>query len=69
MSFVVLILLVFAWNVKVISVKIAFKIIHDLKKDSKHIKENIDSFVPIELKCAEHPEFQMYLFCIDDKGK
>ena len=46
-----------------------YKIIHDLKKDSNHIKENIDPFVPIDLKCPEHPDNPMNLFCVEEKGK
>ena len=46
-----------------------FKVIHQLKKYSEHKKENIDPFVPIYLKCPEHQEIPMNLFCIDEKGK
>ena len=46
-----------------------YKIIHDLKKDPNHKKENIDPFVPIDLKCPEHPEHPMFFFIIDEKGK
>ena len=46
-----------------------FKIIHQLKKYSNHIKESIDPFVPIDFKCPDHPENIMNLFCIDEKGK
>ena len=28
-----------------------YKMIHDVKNDSKHKKENIDLYVPIDLKC------------------
>ena len=43
--------------------------IHDLKKELNHKKENIDPFVPIDLKCPEHTDHPMSLFCIDEKGK
>ena len=46
-----------------------FKIIHNLQKRSQHKKEKIDLFVPIELKCPQHPEIPINLFCLDDKGK
>ena len=45
-----------------------FKIIHGLQKNSQHKKENIDLFVPINIKCAEHPEQTNYLFCLDEKS-
>ena len=43
--------------------------IHQLRKYSSHKKENIDPFVPLDLKCPEHPENIMNLFCIDEKAK
>ena len=33
-----------------------------------HKKENIDPFIPIELKCPIHPQNPMNLFCVDEKG-
>ena len=46
-----------------------FKLIHNLKKNLNHKKENIDPFVPIELKCPYHSQNPMNLFCINEKGK
>ena len=46
-----------------------FKFLHDKQKNSQHIKEKIDYFVPIDLKCPEHPTSPRNLFCVDDKGK
>ena len=46
-----------------------YKMIHDVKNDSKHKKENIDLYVPIDLKCPEHPKEGIRLFCLDEKGK
>ena len=46
-----------------------YKMIHNLKKNISHKKENIDSFVPIDLKCPTHPKDRMSLFCINDKRK
>ena len=46
-----------------------YKIIHQIKKDPEHKKESIDPFVPIDLKCPDHPQDRMSLFCIDEKGK
>ena len=45
-----------------------FKVIHDLRKDPNHKKEKIDPFVPIDLKCPDHPRYPMDLFCIEEKG-
>ena len=46
-----------------------YKIIHDIKKDPQHKKENIDPFVPIDIKCPDHPQDRINLFCVDEKGK
>ena len=46
-----------------------YKVIHDIKNDPKHKKENIDPFIPIDLKCPNHPQDRMNLFCINEKGK
>ena len=46
-----------------------YKLIHDIKNDPQHKKENIDSFVPIDLYCPEHPKNRIDLFCLDDRGK
>ena len=42
--------------------------IHDKKININHIKENIDPFIPIDIRCPEHPEYPMHLFCINEKG-
>ena len=44
-----------------------FKSIHD-KINSNHKKEKIDLYVPIELKCRNHPDIPLNLFCADEKG-
>ena len=46
-----------------------YKMIHDKTKNNNHKKENIDPFIPIELKCPNHPQDRMNLFCINEKGK
>ena len=46
-----------------------FKFIHDKQQNSHHKKEKIDPFVPIDLKCPEHPKVSNNLFCIDEKVK
>ena len=45
------------------------KMIHDIKKNVNHKREPIDLYVPIELKCPEHPIIPMTLFCLDERGK
>ena len=42
--------------------------IHDVKKDHEHRKESIDPFIPIDIKCPEHPLYVMHLFCAEEKG-
>ena len=46
-----------------------YKYIHDMKINSEHKKENIDPYIPIDIKCPEHPDHPIYLFCKDEKGK
>lgn len=46
-----------------------FKLIHEKQLKSQHKKENIDLYVPIDLKCPQHPNNANNLFCIDEKGK
>ncbi len=46
-----------------------FKMIHGLEKNANHKKENIDYYVPIDIKCQYHPLNPLNLFCIDEKGK
>ena len=45
-----------------------YKFIHDKQKNSNHQKELIDPFVPIDLKCQDHPLNPITLFCLDEKG-
>jgi len=49
--------------------EICFKFIHNKKKNSQHEKEIIDPFIPIELRCPEHPGNLLNLFCLDENGK
>ena len=44
------------------------KYIHDMKINSAHKKEKLDPYIPIELKCQDHPEHPIFLFCLDEKG-
>ena len=46
-----------------------FKLIHDKQKNSTHKKEPLDPYIPIELKCQDHPIIPITLFCLDEKGK
>ena len=46
-----------------------YKFIHDKKKNSDHKKEDIDPYLPIDLKCSDHPDHPIYLFCVEDQGK
>ena len=45
-----------------------YKLIHDKKPKNDHKKEKIDYFVPIDIKCPDHPDNIINLFCIDEKG-
>ena len=45
-----------------------FKLAHNNDAKKNHKKENIDYFVPIDLKCPEHNLYAMGLFCVDEKG-
>ena len=46
-----------------------YKLIHDMPKNSKHKRENIDPYVQIDIKCPDHPKVPMNLFCSNEKGK
>ena len=46
-----------------------YKLIHERKLKSNHKKESIDPFVPIDLKCPDHPSNANNLFCLEEKGK
>ena len=46
-----------------------YKFVHDKKKNNNHQKENIDPFIPFDIKCPDHPNIPLNLFCIDDKSK
>ena len=45
-----------------------FKFSHKNEENKSHKKDNIDYFVPIDLKCPEHKLHPMDLFCVQDKG-
>ena len=45
-----------------------FKIIHNMKISNQHKKEELDLYVPMDIKCPEHPKDRTNLFCIDENG-
>ena len=45
-----------------------FKFIHDKKPKSQHKKEAIDLLVHYDTKCPTHPEENINLFCVNEKG-
>ena len=46
-----------------------YKLIHEKQKSNNHMKEQLDYYVPMDIKCPQHPKCLQNLFCIDDKGK
>ena len=46
-----------------------YKFVHDKKINSNHIKEKIDPYIPIDIKCPEHPKILNNLFCVEEKDK
>ncbi len=46
-----------------------FKNNHNKKLKENHKSVRIDPYVPIDLKCREHPKNPNNLFCVDEKGK
>ena len=46
-----------------------FKLIHEKKLRTPHKKEDIDPYIPFDLKCRNHPNIQNNLFCTDEKSK
>ena len=45
-----------------------YKLIHGIKENKNHKKENIDNFLAIETRCQLHKNVPLNLFCIDEKG-
>ena len=46
-----------------------FKTVHSMKLSSQHKKEKIDYFAPVDIKCPQHPQEILNLFCVDENGK
>ena len=44
-----------------------FIFLHDKKANIGNKKEEIDSFVSIDIKCQKHPKNEMNLFCVKEK--
>jgi len=45
-----------------------FKSSHNNEKRASHLKEKIDYFVPIDVKCPEYNLIPLNLFCLNEKG-
>ena len=45
-----------------------YKMIHDKKENMKDKKEKIDYYLPIDIRCNEHQNVPLNLFCLDEKG-
>ena len=45
-----------------------FKSYHEKKLKSQHKKENIDPYIPFDLKCPLHPNVVNNLFCTNEKS-
>ena len=45
-----------------------YNIAHKSEERKNHKKEKIDYFVPMDMKCPEHIQNPVNLFCIDEKG-
>ena len=45
-----------------------YKFVHEKNINADHKTEKIDYFVPINLKCPEHPKMIMILFCVDEQS-
>ncbi len=46
-----------------------YNFVHEKEVNSKHKKEQIDPFIPIDTKCPNHRKIPVNLFCTDEKGK
>ena len=45
-----------------------YKYVHSKKQNIQHKEEKIDYYVPIDIKCPEHPKNINNLFCVDEQG-
>ena len=46
-----------------------YKICHENKENQSHKKEQIDYYIPFDVRCPEHILSPMNLFCLEEKGK
>ena len=46
-----------------------FKFLHEKEANSKHRKESIDPFISMDIKCPNHPNNKINVFCIKEKSK
>lgn len=46
-----------------------FKFIHEKKANLEHKKEVLNTLIPMNIKCQEHPKNPMNLFCVTEKSK
>ena len=46
-----------------------YKYIHDKTYNLFHQKEDIDSFISIDIKCPKHPQSSINLYCANEKSK
>ena len=46
-----------------------FTFLHEKTTNLFHKKEEIDPFISIDIKCPEHPNVPMNLFCSEEKSK
>ena len=46
-----------------------FLYVHKKKANKGHKKEEIDPLISIDMKCSEHPNIPMNLFCSKEKSK
>ena len=42
--------------------------VHEKEANHNHKNEKIDPFLPIDIRCPEHPKNAINLFCVDEKG-
>ena len=45
-----------------------YQFIHNKEIKKQHKKEKIDYFVPFDIKCPDHPENIINLFCLNEKS-
>ena len=46
-----------------------YKYVHDKANNLFHQKEDIDSFISIDIKCPKHPKSSINLYCANEKSK